>query len=501
MPDDRDIAALAGPERPTMSTRAVWAVLVAGLAGAVLLPESRVGLSLTLVPLVVAAAYAFARSGKLTRSELGFGVLALALSVLPTLRSAEWILAIDLLAAMGLACVAVTSAAAWRTMLVAPFVLLGSARWVPGNLTRPALDRVRDREAEGIRAFVRTAGITLALLVVFGTLFMSADAAFARWANEILLPDVRVDMTFARIFSFSIVALFTGALILTGPGAVTSTGEVGSGSAAVPDEGHRRSISEWALPIAALDVLFASFVAVQLTVLFGGRHHVELTPGLTYAEYARQGFFQLLAVAALVLAVVAVTLWVVQPRDARTKKVARVVLGALCGLTLVVLASAWFRLGVYEDAYGLTRLRVSVYGSIVWLAVIFSMLIAAGLLWKASWLPRSVIASTAVGLLVFTLINPDGLIATRNVERYEATGRIDLGYLATLSEDAVPALERLPDEMRSCVLAQLAFSRGTRDDFGWTEFNVARAGARNALDRLDVPSEPPAGCLYSLSRY
>src|SRR6185295_1110897 len=66
-------------------------------------------------------------------------------------------------------------------------------------------------------------------------------------------------------------------------------------------------MAEWVVPIAVLDALFLSFVTIQLTVLFGGHRHVLDTAGLTYAEYARNGFGQLVVVTLLTLSVVAAT--------------------------------------------------------------------------------------------------------------------------------------------------------------------------------------------------
>ncbi len=73
---------------------------------------------------------------------------------------------------------------------------------------------------------------------------------------------------------------------------------------AVLSRSERLSPWEWALPLVLLDALFLAFVAVQIFVLFGGHDHVLRTAGLTYAEYAHQGFWQLVAVAVLTLAVV-----------------------------------------------------------------------------------------------------------------------------------------------------------------------------------------------------
>ena len=70
----------------------------------------------------------------------------------------------------------------------------------------------------------------------------------------------------------------------------------GSEEPSEPRALRRLSRAEWVIPLALLDALFLAFVIVQLAVLFGGHDRVLRTTGLTYAEYARSGFWQLLAV-------------------------------------------------------------------------------------------------------------------------------------------------------------------------------------------------------------
>ena len=53
--------------------------------------------------------------------------------------------------------------------------------------------------------------------------------------------------------------------------------------------------------LAVLDVLYAFFLAVQCAALFGGADYLARA-GISYASYARSGFFQLVAVAAVNLA-------------------------------------------------------------------------------------------------------------------------------------------------------------------------------------------------------
>ena len=89
------------------------------------------------------------------------------------------------------------------------------------------------------------------------------------------------------------------------------------------------------------------------------------------------------------------------------------------------------------------------------------------------------LAGTAVALLAFSLLNPDGLVADRNVERWRDTGRLDLGYLRTLSADAAPGLASLPPSLRGFALEPLRAALA--EDEPWSSFNLSRRRARDLL--------------------
>jgi hypothetical protein len=223
----------------------------------------------------------------------------------------------------------------------------------------------------------------------------------------------------------------------------------------------------------ALVALLGAFVATQLATLFGGNRHVLETAGLTYAEYAHSGFAQMAVVAALTLLVIAAAArWA---RDGGS--LLRALLGTLCVLTLVVIASALRRLELYEEAYGFTRLRLTADAILLWLGALFVLVLAAGVFGDA-WLPRGAVAITGAAVLLFALSNPDRRIAVRNLDR----GGADLGYLDGLSADAVPALAPWP--RASCAIVR---RMGPGDGVaGW---NLARERARRMLG--DVLRRPP----------
>jgi hypothetical protein len=216
------------------------------------------------------------------------------------------------------------------------------------------------------------------------------------------------------------------------------------------------------------------------------------TDRLTYAEFARGGFWQLLAVTGLTLLVLAgAARWA--PRDTKADRVLiRVVLGALAALTLVIVASAVHRMNVYADTYGLTRLRILVGLCELWLGATFVLVMVAGIRLRAAWLPRAAVALGVLTLLGLTVADPDRVIAEQNITRYEQTGRIDLTYLSGLSADAVPALLDLPQPERDCTLID-TYHRLQRDPDDWRGWSWGRAHARDLLDGRAPVYHPACG--------
>jgi hypothetical protein len=209
---------------------------------------------------------------------------------------------------------------------------------------------------------------------------------------------------------------------------------------------------EWLVPVALVVALYAGFVLAQAAAMFGGHAYLQETTGLTYAEYVHQGFGQLTVATLLTLAVTGAAARKAPRGTARERLLLRVTLGLLGLLTLVVVASALYRMHVYEEAYGFTQLRLLVSVFEGWLGLVVLLVLVAGIRLDGWWLPRAAVLTGAAALLGLALLNPDGYVAERNVERYLETGKIDWDYLATLSADAVPALERLPADVRHCVL-------------------------------------------------
>ncbi|WP_354394668.1 DUF4153 domain-containing protein [Streptomyces atratus] len=462
------------PDPPVAIRNAtLWSVVATALLSGLLLGDG-LGLNLLIVaiPAALAAFFAAEAAGRRLRPwSAAWALGGLSLLIVPALRDAGWPTFLAVVSAVALGSLTLHGSRSWLGVFLGSVGLFSSAvegvRW--GALG------IRDRMA-GSRgrwgvAF-RSTAVAAVLLIVFGTLFASADAAFADVLGN-LMPDASLGDSPWRIFLF--VVGLVGALTA----AYTAAAPIHWDRITVR-AGKARGRVEWALPLIVLNLLFAVFIAIQLTVLLGGYDKVMAETDLSYSAYARQGFWQLLWATLLTLLVIALALRWAPRGEAHDRTLVRIVLGTLCLLTLVVVASALRRMELYVDAYGLTRLRISVAAVELWLGVVLILIMAAGV-FGAKLLPRAVAASAAVGVLVFGLVSPDGLIAEQNVQRYRNDHAIDIDYLRGLSADAVPALDTLPEPLRSCALGEI--QRTLRvSDAPWYATSWGEARARDILE-------------------
>jgi hypothetical protein len=471
---------------PIAGNEAIVAILVTGVVAAITIPLDRPGLGwlLTGVAMGVGVVTVAVLSGAADRravvaQRVGWGLAALALLGVGFVRAAGWLFFLALVAAVLCGILAVSVGRTWTGIVLSlfwyPTAVVRGIAWV----TRRASPGEETSGGGGDRT-LRTGMavlVSIVLLFVFGALFASADPAFDKVISAIL-PDIDAGTPFRWVFLFTLFALATaGAVFLV-------VNPHSFGDIALPPGKPLRRI-EWALPVGALVALFGLFVGVQFTVLFGDRDYVMQTSGLTFAEYARSGFGQLVAVTILTLIVIAVAARKAPRATASDRVVLRVILGALAACTLVVVGSALSRMWVYEQEYGFTRLRVLVSAFELWLGVVFVLILGAGVTLKANWLPRAVLATGVATLIGLAILNPDRFIADQNVDRYLKTGRIDVAYLRNLSADAAPALDRLEGGQRDCALLRIADDLRDRPD-DWREFNLARYQARAIVKHVEL---------------
>ncbi len=406
---------------------------------------------------------------------------------------------------------------AWRILTGFVPLVFRDVRW------REITGRGLGRHGAGI---LRGLAIALPLVLFFGVLFMAADAVFSRLVNEafafdagnivmhvlyvlcfawlaggflhglLLAPAVnefklrRLLEPFRRLHGLLLAPAVNEGIALTQangaaqPGEVAATTEGAMTKAATP---FNFGMVETGIVLGLLNALFAAFVAVQLRYLFGGAGLVATTAGLTYAEYARRGFFELVLVAALVLPLLLAWHALLRASDRAVERLFRLLAGMLVGLLFVVMLSAVKRMMLYAGEYGLTELRVYTTAFMAWLGVTLLWFVVAALVRRER--RKFACGALAAGLIVvFALhvINPDALIVRVNANRVAAKRVFDVEYALSLSDDAMPALAARLEQMtryeQSLVARRLIEVQAASEQSDWRAWSVARARARRTFE-------------------
>lgn len=315
-----------------------------------------------------------------------------------------------------------------------------------------------------VRPYIRGVLIGLVPIAVFAALFAAADAVFA----DLL----------GRIFNFDFnLGVLAGAVVVVVGLTWVLIGLLRFGSTAPQMEvierpsGLRLAPREAVTILSLVNAVFGVFVIIQFAYLFGGADTIARTGGLTRAEYARQGFFQLLVVTGLALGMVLLIDWLTRPSGSSPSRKVNSLQAGLVLLTGVVLVSAVERMRLYVDAFGLTQLRFYALAVMMWIAVLLLWTLTTVLPGRRILFGAGTFLSGLALIAALNLVNPDATIARTNIDRYINRGAtIDLAYLVNaLSEDAVPVLRANAGSIPDLVIPT-ADARGD-----WRSYNRGRS--------------------------
>jgi len=499
-----NVAAL--PSRTRLGLTILGLALALGVLGDQLLRALPWGLNLTMcvVALVIAGAWVVHRHRVPLPPDAPWLALTVLLCAAAYVRRDSPILqALDLVAlavALALTALAVqggslrlrgVSVYVIATCTAAAHAWFGAPRLVFRDIAWDAVP-VRGRWRE-LGAVGTGLAIAVPLLLLFGGLLVSADAAF-----EALVTSFRFDVARAAghvFFTWVCAALVAGYL----RGAILGSADIVARGEQLSSPGLRFATTATAL--GALDLLFLLFVAVQARWLFGGARTVADTMDLTIAEYARRGFFELATAAALVLPLLLVADWATQ-RDTPNQRTSFRALAVLTVLLVgALMGSAVQRMLLYVQAFGLTELRFYTTTFMVWLAGVLGWFVWTVLRGgRARFAFGALVQATAL-LAGLHLLNPDAFITRVNAARDTTGAPFDAAYHAgELSADAVPALlqalPRLRPAERQGVAERLLARWGGAATHDWRSWNWSEARARVLVrarfDVLRTVTEVPA---------
>ncbi len=357
--------------------------------------------------------------------------------------------------------------------------------------TNPA-DRNAKDKGFSIRSLVPVfRGLLFALPILWflSILLSSADPYFSRWLTALFqflkienLSEYLFRAFYIVVFTYIIAGVYLVALIksrkeqLIGEKKPWLKPLVGFGEAATV--------------LVSVNLLFTAFVFVQFKYFFGGVANIVDNPnGLTFAEYARRGFAEMVFVAVISLLLFIALSTIGKRQKGRQQKWFSGLGIWLFALVAFILFSAYERLLLYESAYGFSRLRTYSHVFMIWLGLLLLAVVILEVLRKQRAFAVAVLLVALGFAATLSLMNVDRFITRANIQRAELGYEFDIPYLASLSEDAVPALldeysqldlatqPDLADQVAAALACHAARHENYSTNLPWQSCNWSRSRA------------------------
>jgi hypothetical protein len=235
-----------------------------------------------------------------------------------------------------------------------------------------------------------------------------------------------------------------------------------------------------------INLVYILFIAVQFKYFFSG----TLEDGFTYAEYARRGFFELLFVTLINLSISIAVITLTKTVYGPLKKAICLAMTILILSSGVLLVSAIMRISMYEDAYGFTFSRVLAHSFMIFLMVILAYTLVKIWLERVSLFHFYFIASLIYYVGINTT-NLDKIVVDKNMARFEATGKIDIHYLNSMSATGILGLMELYEKNPDVPglkdrLKKSKAERGSMNRNSWQSHNLERDKVFEKLEKLDI---------------
>lgn len=321
----------------------------------------------------------------------------------------------------------------------------------------------------------RGLAIATPLLLIFGGLFVAADAVF----ENIVARTFNIDgaSVFLHVFMTAMITWITAGFLR-----LTFFKSDMTAEAVKRPESFSLGIVETATVLSLLNFLFAAFVAVQFRYFFGGKANIPNGRGFEYAEYARHGFFELVWVSILVLPLLLGLHWMLRKDNPKNETIFRVLAGIKLALLAVIMVSAMQRMRMYQRECGLTELRVYTMAFMSWLGVVFVWFAATVLRGQRQ---RFAFGAVMTGLAMIAglhFVNPDNLIVRVNLQRAREGKVFDATYTSSLSADSIPALATGVNigtiEERRIIAERLQYVPEQYQSTNWRSWNWSRVRAK-----------------------
>jgi len=192
--------------------------------------------------------------------------------------------------------------------------------------------------------------------------------------------------------------------------------------------------------LSVLSVVYIVYLFSQLAYFFDA--FKGILPGeFTLAEYARRGFFEMCVIAGINFAVAFIALLLSYKKDGKPSKIVSVLCTFISLFTIILISTALAKMILYIKNYGMTVLRITTSGFMLFLFVVFIALILRCFC-KKTKVVRVALISAMLILMLLGFLNVEGTVAKYNVNAYMKGNlkTIDINMIEDLGLEGVPAL-------------------------------------------------------------
>ena len=350
--------------------------------------------------------------------------------------------------------------------------------------------KIRSSKASTITKIITGLLLSIPLMLVVIGLLSSADTVFSHWVKNV--SRLFVNISLGDLIAQLIIGIFIGTISFSYLWSLYYRKEKDFAKSI----GDNIRTKKFLDPIIVLTILvsvnfiYVVFTVIQFRYLFGSVSSL-LPEGVSYAEYARQGFFELILVTLINVSILTGVINLTKTENPISNIILKIMNSCLVACTMIMLLSAHFRMSLYEQEYGYTYLRVFTHAFMIF---IFAILIATLIkVWKENiYLLKSYIVIAIIACLAINYFNVDAFIAKNNIRRYEKdkTKAIDTYYLSNLSNDAVPYMIKFLDNKNEEVASEIKYvlknrKSGLKSKRSWQSFNLSDYRAKKILDEYN----------------
>lgn len=323
----------------------------------------------------------------------------------------------------------------------------------------------KDKISPTTKKVIKSLLIVIPVVIVVLLLLISADQIFGSLFKDIgkLFDDLSIGNIILRLFNFVLLFFYLG-------------GTLYFISKRYKDE--KREVNKPKLRdpltinilLTTLNIIYIVFDIIQIDSLLLHR----VSSGFNYADYARSGFFQLMFISIINIIIIILS------KKSKEKTYTKVMSLITVLLTLVIILSSFYRMFLYEQAYGYTVLRLGVYITLMTEVILLIPTIVYIFNKKINIAAYYLIITIAV----YTLVNCfsiDRIIATNNIKRYERTGKIDIEYLQNYCYDNYLILKELGKtykEEDKYLLEYYLSDMDNNNKMNILEFNISKYNAK-----------------------